>query len=260
MGEENKQHKQRPNASCDGKANACHGKGRSSCCPCQHWNQGNQSDKFKEKTKEIELDAFNNTGSHNATQLNKSLNKIADHLQLIHSNNVSEAVCNMLPILIKIPPTPQGKKDPANSNNNTILPVTDIDLYLWKWEHAKAQDHKDKYNKNMPKAYINVYHQCSSTLKNDLKASNMVSTIRNTQDVIILLKLMQIFCFSYNAKTQGVMATMASHKRLLMHYQKNVVDNHTYHRKFLTHVETIKTYGSVGAVGVVQTFLASKMK
>jgi hypothetical protein len=121
---------------------------------------------------------------------------------------VSEAVCNMLPIIIKIPPTLQGSKDPANPTGNTILPVTEVDLYLWKWEHAKAQDCKDKYNKNMAKAYIIVYHQCSPTLKNDLKASDTFATICSNQDVIGLLKLIQSLCCSYNAKTQGVMATV----------------------------------------------------
>ncbi len=55
------------------------------------------------------------------------------------------------------------------------------------------------------------------------------------------------------------MATVASHKRLFTHYQKDGMDNHTYHREFLAHVETLETYGGVGVVGVVPTFLLEKI-
>jgi hypothetical protein len=56
------------------------------------------------------------------------------------------------------------------------------------------------------------------------------------------------------------MATVALHKRLFTYYKKNSVDNHTYHRKFLAHVKTIKTYGGLGAVGVVPTFPDAMLK
>jgi hypothetical protein len=113
----------------------------------------------------------------------------------------------------------------------------------------------------MGKAYIIVYHQCSPTLKNDLEASDKFATICLNQDVIGLLKLVQRLCCSYSAKTQGVMATVASHKRLFTHYQKDGVDNHTHHSELMAHVETIETYGGVGAVlRVVPTFLANKIK
>jgi hypothetical protein len=135
-----------------------------------------------------------------------------------------------------------------------------VDLYLWKRDHAKAQDSKDKYDKNMTKAYIIIYHQCSPNLKNDLKASDTFTNICSNQDVIGLLKLVQSLCCSYDAKTQGGMAMVASHKCLFMHYQKGTIDNHTYHREFLAHVKTIETYGGIGAVRVVPTFLATKIK
>jgi hypothetical protein len=113
----------------------------------------------------------------------------------------------------------------------------------------------------MAKAYIIVYHhQCLPTRKNDLKASNTIATIYSNLDVITLLKLVQSLCCLYDAKTQGVMATMASHNRLFTHYQKDGVNNHTYHHEFLARVETLETYGEVDVVGVVPTFLVSKIK
>ena len=110
----------------------------------------------------------------------------------------------------------------------------------------------------MAKAYIIVYHQCSPSLKNDLEASKMFATICSAQDVIRLLKLIQSLCCLYDAKTQGVMATVASYKKLFTYYQKDGVDNHTFHREFVAHVETLETYSGVGVVGVVPTFLTEK--
>ncbi len=56
------------------------------------------------------------------------------------------------------------------------------------------------------------------------------------------------------------MATVASHKHLFTYYQKDGVDNHMYNREFLAHVETLETYGGIGVVGVVPTFLSAKIK
>ncbi len=117
-------------------------------------------------------------------------------------------VRNLTPVNIAIPRQPMGAIDP----NDATKSVTKVDLYLWKREHTKAQDRQDKYNKNMAKAYIIVFHQCSTSLKNDLKASDTFAALRSAQDVIGLLKLVQSLCRSYDAKTQGVMATVASYK------------------------------------------------
>jgi hypothetical protein len=253
MGEESK-----PCNNTPGEVNAkAHQGGGRNRHPYHCWNQGS-SGKFKGKTKEIEFDTFDNTGPHDAVQFNKSLKNIANYLQLNHGNDVFEAVQNLTPVTITVPPIPTPKPDPDDASK--ILPVTEVDLYLWKHEHNKAQDCKDKYKKNMMKAYIIVFHQCSPTLTNNLDASNTFSTICSNQDVISLLKLIQSLCCLYDAKTQGVMATVASHKRLYTHYQKDRVNNHTYHQEFLAHVETLEMYGGLGVVSVVPTFMAAKIK
>ena len=56
------------------------------------------------------------------------------------------------------------------------------------------------------------------------------------------------------------MATVASYKKLFTYYQKVGVDNHTYHREFIAHVETLETYGGIGVVRVVPTFLTARIK
>ncbi len=55
------------------------------------------------------------------------------------------------------------------------------------------------------------------------------------------------------------MATMASQKKLFTFFQRNGMDNSSYHREFVAHVETIKTYGGTGAIGITPTFVAQKL-
>ncbi len=221
----------------------------------QRWtNNNNPTGKFKGKTKEIKNDTFDNTGPHTAALFNKSLKNIADYLQLHHGNDVSKAVRNMAPVTIIIPPKPTSPPDQTNITKS--LPV---DKHIWKRTFSKAHDCKDTYNKDMAKAFIVMYHQCSPALKNNLEATSTFASIHGNQDVIGLLKLIQSLCCSYDTKTQSVMATVASHKRLFTHYQKDGVDNHNYHHEFLFHVETINTYGGLGAVGVIPTFLTAKI-
>jgi hypothetical protein len=112
----------------------------------------------------------------------------------------------------------------------------------------------------MAKAYIIIYHQCLPNFNNDLEASDLFPSACQNQDVIKLRCLIQGLCYLYDAMIQSVMATVALHKQLFTCYQKDGINNHTYHHKFLAHVETIKTYGGLCAVGVVLTILDAMLK
>ncbi len=131
------------------------------------------------------MDAFDNTRPHDAAIFNKSLKNIADYLQVNHGNNVSKAICNMMPANISPPDIPQPKPNPNKPGE--LIPVSKIDRYLWKQVHTKASECKEKYDKNMAKAHIIIYHQCSPNLKNDLEASGLFPSICQNQDVIGLL-------------------------------------------------------------------------
>jgi hypothetical protein len=66
----------------------------------------------------------------------------------------------------------------------------------------------------MPKAYIHLYNQCSTNLKNDLEASASFPQVEASKDAIGLLRLIQGLCCSYDSKTQIVMAMVASQTKL----------------------------------------------
>jgi hypothetical protein len=56
------------------------------------------------------------------------------------------------------------------------------------------------------------------------------------------------------------MATVASHKCLFTYYQRDGVDNHKYYQEFCAHIETLETYGGIGAIGITPTFLTATLK
>ncbi len=165
---------------------------------CWSNTAGTPKGKFKSKLKELEDDTFDNTGPNNAANFHQSLKNIANYLQLQHGTDVSEAIQKILAETINIPAVPQPKADPATK---TIIPVTSIDKYLWKEDHKKAMARKDKYDENLPRAYIIIYNQCSHNLGNDLEASNTFQTVNASQDPIMLLNLIQGLCCSYDSKT-----------------------------------------------------------
>ena len=171
----------------------------------QRWNNHSaigSTGKFKGKTPGIEHDIFDNTGVHDAANFHRSLKHIADHLQLTCGNEVCKAIHTMTPVVINIPLVPKEMKDPNDSTGQIILPVDNITIYLWKEKHKKASAKLDKYEVDMARAYIIIFHQCTPSLKNELEA---VPAIRVAQDPIALLKLIQSLCCSYDAKTQRVL-------------------------------------------------------
>ena len=109
----------------------------------QPWG-GGSSTKNVSKTANLENDIFDNTGTHDAAMFHRSLKQIADYIQLNYGNEVFEAIRTMTPMIIDIPKVPRDKQDPDDPN--TIIKVTDIDIYLWKEQHKKASAKLDKYS------------------------------------------------------------------------------------------------------------------
>ena len=71
----------------------------------------------------ITTSPHHNTGPHGAAQFNKSLKNIADHLQFFQGNSIPEAVRNMAPIKIDIPPSPQGKSSGTYQTSSILCQV-----------------------------------------------------------------------------------------------------------------------------------------
>ena len=217
-----------------------------------------QTVKYPTRNKELpENLVFDNTGQNDAANFQRTLKGMANFLHTTYSAEVSEAILKMQAVTITVDDLPPLKTDPTT---NQPLPLASWEEYKWRQDYAEQSKKLKLYTDSMPKAYIHLYNQCSTNLKNDLEASAAFPAVEAAKDAIGLLKLIQGLCCSYDSKTQSVMATVASQKKLFTFFQRDGMDNSTYHREFIAHVETIETYGGTGAIGITPIFVAQKLQ
>ena len=217
---------------------------------------GNPSAKFPTRSKDLpEHVVFDNTGQVDAANFTRSLKGMANFLHTTYSAEVSEAILKMQMVVIDVDENPPQRVD----GSGVAIPLSSWEEYKWKKTYTEQSNRLKTYNESLPKAYIYIYNQCSTNLKNDLESSSAFPAIEAGKDPIGLLKLIQGLCCSYDSKTQSVMATVASQKKLFTFYQKEGMDNSTYHREFIALIDTIETYGGTGAIGVTPTFVAQTL-
>jgi hypothetical protein len=215
------------------------------------------SSKFPTRNKEIpDTVVFDNSGQVDAANFQCSLKGMANFFHTTYSAEVSDAILNMEDVVITVEDEPTLRKDGAGND----IPLTSWEEYKWKKTYAEQSGKLKIYTESMPKAYIHIYNQCSTNLKNDLETSAAFPMVDSCKDPIGLLKIIQGLCCSYDSKTQSVMATVASQKKLFTFFQRDGMDNVTYHHEFMAHVDTIKTYGGMGAIGITPTFVAQKLQ
>jgi len=182
------------------------------------------SSKFPTRNKEIpDTVVFDNSGQVDAANFQRSLKGMANFLHTTYSAEVSDAILKMKEVVITVEDEPTLRKD-ANGNE---IPLTSWEEYKWKKTYAEQSAKLKIYTESMPKAYIHIYNQCSTNLKNDLETSAAFPTVDSCKDPIGLLKIIQGLCCSYDSKTQSVMATVASQKKLFTFFQRDGMDNST---------------------------------
>jgi len=177
-------------------------------------------------------------------------------LHTTYSAEVAEAILKMQEVSITVDDQPPIKMIPTT---NQPVPLASWEEYKWCQEYTEQSKKLKLYNDSMPKAYIHLYNQSSTNLKNDLEASTAFPQVEALKDAIGLLKFIYGLCCSHDSKTQSVMATVASQKKLFTLFQRDGMDNSSYHREFVAHVETIETYSGMGAIGITPTFVAQKL-
>jgi hypothetical protein len=199
---------------------------------------------------------FDNTGHNDAANFQHSFKGLANFMHTTYSAEVAEVILKMQAVSINVDDQPPIKTDPTT---NLPVPLATWEEYKWCQEYTEQSKKLKLYNDSMPKAYIHLYNQCSTNLKNDLAASTAFPQVEASKDAIGLLKLIQGLCCSYDSKSQSVMAMVASQKKLFTFFQRDGINNSSYHREFVAHVETIETYGGMGTIGITPTFVAQKL-
>ena len=180
---------------------------RQNRCGARHWNNaaggggslGQAAAKYPTRNKELpENLVFDNTGYNDAANFQRSLKGLANHLHTTYSAEVADAILKMQAVSIDVEDQPPIKTDP---NTNLPVPLASWEEYKWRQEYTKQSKKLKLYNNSMPKAYILLYNQCSTNLKNDLEASTAFPHVETSKDAIGLLKLIQGLCCSYDSKT-----------------------------------------------------------
>jgi hypothetical protein len=218
----------------------------------------NATAKYPTRNKELPKNlVFDNTGQNDAANFQRFLKGMANFMHTTYSAEVAEAILKMQAVTIPIQDKPKARTD---LDTGKPLPLTSWDEHKWKQTYNEQMVKLKIYWDSIPKAYIHIYNQCPTSLKNNLEASAAFPQVESTKDPIGLLKLIQGLCCSYDSKTQSVMATVVSQKKLFTFFQRDGMDNSSYHREFVAHVETIKTYGGTGAIGIMPAFVAQKLQ
>ena len=183
---------------------------------------GQATAKYPTRNKELPDNlVFDTTGHNDAANFQRMLKGLANFLHTTYSAEVATAILKMQTVDIALEDEPTPRKD-ATGND---IALTAWDIHKWKEEYNAQHKTLKVYNDSMPKAYIHIYNQCSTNLKNDLEAAPAFAQVESNKDPIGLLKLIQGLCCSYDSKTQSVMATVASHKKLFTFFQRDGMDN-----------------------------------
>ena len=166
--------------------------GQRGCC----WNNAagaggspgqNATAKYPTRNKELpENLVFDNTGRNDAANFQRSLKGMAKFMHTTYSAKVAEAILKMQAVNIPIQDEPKARADP---DTGKPLPLTSWDKHKWKQTNNEQMAKLKIYRDSIPKAYIHIYNQCSTNLKNDLMASAAFPQVKSTKDPIGLLKL-----------------------------------------------------------------------
>ena len=146
-----------------------------------------QTVKYPTRNKELpENLVFDNTGQNDAANFQRTLKGMANFLHTTYCAEVSEAILKMQAVTITVADLPPLKMDPTT---NQPLPLASWEEYKWRQDYAEQSKKLKLYTDSMPKAYIHLYNQCSTNLKNDLEASAAFPAVEAAKDAIGLLKL-----------------------------------------------------------------------
>jgi hypothetical protein len=148
-------------------------------------SSGNNPNKYPTCNKDLPEDlVFDNTGHNDAANFQRTLKGLANFLHTTYSAEVTSAILKMQKVTIPIEDEPKAWKDSSGQD----LQLTFWEIHKWKEEYNAQLKTLKVYNDSMPKAYIHLYNQCSTNLKNDLEAATAFAQVELAKDPIGLLK------------------------------------------------------------------------
>ncbi len=120
--------------------------------------------------------------------------------------------------------------------------------FTWKESYKVMRVMKDKYSKNKSNAWALIYDQCAPKLKIKLEGMVDYDGCKKTNDVVLLLSMMQGYCCQFDILNDEHMLIVGAIKNLLYLFQKRTQANLDYHKDFMGMVEVIEEYRGAGSL------------
>jgi hypothetical protein len=185
--------------------------------------------------------------SSDPAKLSRSLKSIENYIQKTYKmpDDIVKAIQQMKRPTLSYPNKPDKAKcmDAAGQFDKDEHKMA---KFTWK-EHYKAmRARKDKYIENESNAWALIYDQCAPELKNKLEGMADYDVSKKTNDMVLLLSMIQGYCCQFDTLNDEYMAIVGAIKNLLYFFQKPTQANLDYHKDFMAMLEVIEGYGGAG--------------
>jgi hypothetical protein len=129
-------------------------------------------------------------------------------------NNIMKAIQRMKHPTLSYPNKPDKTKcmDAAGQYDEDEYKMA---KFTWKEDYKAMRARKDKYNENKSNAWALIYDQCAPELKHKLEGTANYDVSKKTNDMVLLLSMIQGYCCQFNTLNDEYMAIVGAIKNLL---------------------------------------------
>jgi hypothetical protein len=174
---------------------------------------------FKGACKDLEGYYFQ-SGPSQANDYKKTKDHIVTYTGTKYSAEVSRSIDEMTPYTWLLPTAPitsdfdEMEADGVTVKNKaTVIPKEYTDRYNIKMKTMVKRE--DKYEDDMKLSYSLIIGQCNDEMKHELKSQKDYEVIRNTFDVIALLRLLQQISYNYKAQDFTLMSIAKGTRKVI---------------------------------------------
>ncbi len=192
-------------------------------------------------------DIFNVGTTSNPAKFTESMKNTETYIQMTYKipDNTVKAIQKIKrPILD--PSEKPDKSKCVDSAGSYDADEYNMAKFTWKEDLKLIKTREQKYQENKANARALVYNQCLSKMKVKLNGTSGYEQLKNDNDVIALLTMIQGYCCEFDALNDEYMGLVGAFKNLLYFFQKPKQSNLDYHEDFLVLVKVLEEYGEAG--------------
>ena len=124
-----------------------------------------------------------------------------------------------------------------------VLDREGIDFVEYQIDLKQYKSDKTIYNENLQKCFTIIMGQCSPSMEPALESEVMFEGMKEKSDSILLIKLLEIICYSYQSHEYAPLGAWEAMDRLGRARQPEDVQEANHYDTFKTIVEVCKASG-----------------